>query len=67
MASREATERVDKLLERLGAEYRALPRNDSLPLLFREALARVGLPGGYVARGAAPRALSETITCRGRT
>jgi hypothetical protein len=57
-----APERVDALLEQLAAEYRSLPRCETLALLFREALARVGLPGGYLRRGAVARPLAQQFS-----
>lgn len=56
-----AAARIDALLEQAAIEYRSLPRRDFLALHFREALARVGLPGGYIRRGAVARPLSELI------
>jgi hypothetical protein len=61
MANKDAAARIDALLEKVGAEYRALPRSDYLAMAFREALSRVGLPGGYVARGTVARPLSQSL------
>lgn len=56
-----AAARVDTLLEQVSTEFRNLPRTDTLSLVFREALTRVGLPGGYARRGAVPRPLVESL------
>lgn len=53
--------RIDALLQQVAAEYRTLPRCEFLARNFREALARVGLPGGYARRGAVARPLSELL------
>lgn len=57
-----AAARVDALIEQLAVEYRSLPRCEYLSRSFREALARVGLPGGYVRRGAVARPLHVQLS-----
>jgi hypothetical protein len=54
----QAAERIDQLLELVALEYRALPRCHKL---FREALSRHALPGGYSRAGAVARPLSESL------
>lgn len=53
---------VDALLADLAEAYNALPRRAQLAAMYREAAARVGLPGSYVRRGIAPRSLAEQFS-----
>jgi len=52
---------IDALLEQLATAYRALPKRPYLARDFRNALAFVGVPGGYVASGECARPLSESL------
>lgn len=58
-------EHIDRLMSRLGAAYRAMPRNDNLAQRFREALSHAGVPGGYARRGRRARPLAESLNREG--
>ena len=62
MSNKNPAQQIDTLLASVAEAYRQLPRCSAVPVAFREALARAGLPGGYVHRNKAPRPLAETLT-----
>lgn len=56
--------KIDTLLERAALEYQKLPAK-TRTMAFREALSRLGLPGGYTYPGTVARRMSDGLTAAG--